>query len=82
MHDDHFEFLVMPFDLTDALSTFQDCMNQVFHSYLYHVVIVFFNNILVYNPPLEDHAHHLSLVLSSWLEHVFFVKVSKCSLTQ
>ena len=30
----HYEFLVMSFGLTNALATFMDLMNRVFHSYL------------------------------------------------
>ena len=29
-HYGHFEFLVLPFGLTNALTTFQSCMNQIF----------------------------------------------------
>lgn len=51
MHNGHFEFLVMPFGLTDAPSTFQSLMNsifkQVFHNY---VMVFFFYDILIYNP--------------------------------
>ena len=41
-HHDHFEFLVVPFGLTNAPSTFQALMNEVFQSYLWKFIIVFF----------------------------------------
>ncbi|KAF3635230.1 putative early nodulin-like protein 1-like [Capsicum annuum] len=37
-HHGHFEFLVMPFVLTDAPSTFQALMNEVFHEYLRQII--------------------------------------------
>lgn len=34
IHEGYYEFIVMPFLLTDAPSTFQSLMNHVFHPYL------------------------------------------------
>lgn len=78
-HDGHFEFLVMPFGLTNASSTFQAAMNSIFQPMLRKFVIVFFDDILVYSPSLEEHGQHLAAVLVVLQEHCFFVKLSKCS---
>ena len=40
-HDGHYEFLVMPFSLTNAPSTFQSLMNDVFRPYLRKFISVF-----------------------------------------
>ncbi|MCI11098.1 enzymatic polyprotein, partial [Trifolium medium] len=81
-HQGHYEFLVMPFGLCNAPSTFQATMNLVFEPYLRHFVIVFFDDILVYSPTLDEHIQHLDLVFQCLLTHELCLKQSKCSFAQ
>jgi hypothetical protein len=59
----HFEFLVLPFGLTDAPTLFMDLMNRVFQPYLDNFVVVFINDILVYSKSYEEHEQHLRQTL-------------------
>lgn len=41
-HHGHFEFVVMPFGLTNAPRIFQALMNEVFQSYVWKLILIFF----------------------------------------
>ncbi|GBG87902.1 hypothetical protein CBR_g46202 [Chara braunii] len=59
----HFEWPVMPFGLTNAPATFQAAMTTEFRHMLDRYVLIYLDDILVYNRSLEEHVEHLHTVL-------------------
>jgi hypothetical protein len=74
----HFEFLVLPFGLTNAPATFMHLMQQVFRAHLDSFVIVFLDDILIYSETLEEHKQHVQTVLELLRKHKLYAKKSKC----
>jgi hypothetical protein len=74
----HYEFLIMPFRLTNAPAMFMDFRNQVFKSYLDKYIVVFVDDILVYSKSLMDYKQHLRNVLQVLRENQMYARTNKC----
>jgi len=78
-HHGHFEFLVMPFGLSNAPATFQTLMNDVLRPFLHRFVLVFFDDILIFSSSWAEHLQHIRIILDALWAHRLHLKRSKCS---
>jgi hypothetical protein len=67
----------MPFELTNTLAMFQHIMNTIFSEFLRKFILVFMDDILVYNSTLEEHLQHLTLFFQTLAKHQFLIKRNK-----
>ena len=74
----HYEFVVVPFVITNAAVTFMCLMNSVFNRYLDKFVLVFPDDIIIYSKNEEEHEEHLRLTLQLLREHQLYANLSKC----
>jgi hypothetical protein len=78
----HYEFLVVPFGLTNSLATFMCLMNSITNKYLEIFVLVFIDDIFIYSKNKEENTEHLKLVLQVLREQKLYSKISECDLFQ
>ena len=68
-----YEFLVMPYGLTNALATFCTLMNKIFHPFLDKFVVVYLDDIVIYRNSLEEHVDHLRKVFQLLRQNELYV---------
>ena len=77
-----FEFIVLPFGVTNVPATFQRMMNVLFKEELDAYVLVYLDDILICSQTLEDHVQHIIQSLQKLRDAHFFARLHKCSFFQ
>ena len=75
---DQWEYLVMPFGMCIASSTFQRLMNEVFKKEINSFVLVYLDDILIYSRSIEEHWGHLQHALDKLHRARLYGRLHKC----
>jgi hypothetical protein len=67
----------MSFGFTNAPTLFQSLMNYMLAGLIRNFVLIFFDDILIYNKSWSGHLQHVSTVLQRLREHQLAVKKRK-----
>jgi hypothetical protein len=78
----HYEFVVVPFGLTNAPTTFMCLLNNVLSKFLDKFVLVLIDDILIYYENREEHEEYLNIVLHVLKKNQLYAKFSKCNFFQ
>ncbi len=74
---EHYEYLIMSFDLINASVTFQIFVNNVLWCYLNQFIIVYLDDILVYSKTKKEHVQHVKKILQTLKEVDLRIKSEK-----
>ncbi|GBG82949.1 hypothetical protein CBR_g36475 [Chara braunii] len=74
----HFEWVVTPFGLTNAPTTFQAAMTTEFRDLLDRTILIYLDDILVYSRTLDEHLEHLRAVLDRLRAAKYKANRDKC----
>lgn len=72
-----FEYLVLPFSLSNGLVTFQAYINQCLREFIDVFVIVYLDDILIYSKEEHLHTEHVTKVLGQLDKYGLFCKLEK-----
>ena len=74
-----YEWMVIPFELSNASSIFMRLMNQVLKPFIRKLVAVYFDDILIYNKTEASHYNHVRKVLTVLQANELYINLKKCS---
>lgn len=73
-----YEYLVMPFGLANAPSSFQNYINDTLRGYLDEFCTAYIDDILIFSNSLGEHQEHVRKVLSRLLDAGLQIDIKKC----
>jgi len=81
-NEELYEWLVMPFDLSNAPSTFIQLMNKMIKEFIGKFVIVYLDGILIFSKTKEEHFQHVQSVLEKLQQNKLLINLKKCTFLQ
>ena len=73
-----FEWLRMPFGLSQAPARFNNLMLKIFFEYMEKFVLFYVDDLLIYSETEEEHLEYIRLVFQKFREAGLKLKLSKC----
>ena len=75
---DHFKYIMMSFNLINALTTFQILINKILQDLMNHICVIYFNDILIYSKMWKKHWNCVMQILKRFRKFKLYAKLFKC----
>ena len=75
---DHFEYQIMPFELTNAPTIFQIYINKTLRKLINVICVIYLNDILIFNENSTKHRLHVQRVLKRLKNYELYINLKKC----
>jgi len=77
-HYDHFEYMIMSFDLINASVIFQIYINKILTKLLNDFCVVYLNDILIFFVKKTDYIDHVKQILERLRKFKLYASLKKC----
>lgn len=73
-----YEWVEIPFGLSNTPSTFMRLMNKVLKDYISKFIVVYLDDILIFSKTKEEHIKHLKKKINKLHEEMLMINLEKC----
>ncbi len=73
----YFEYLILLFGLINILTIFQIIINHVLKEYIDRIVVVYLNDIFIFNKTLEKHKKYIHFILIILKQTNLYINIRK-----
>jgi len=77
-HYDHFEYMIMSFNLINASIIFQTYINKILTELLNDFCVVYLNDILIFFVKKIDHINHVKQIFEKLRKFKLYASLKKC----
>jgi len=74
---EHFEYLILLFELINILAIFQTIINYILKEYIDKIVIVYLDNIFIFSKTLKEHKAYIYFILTTLKQTNLYINVYK-----